>query len=352
MAITSLRISNLRNIEETELNPDVGNNLIWGSNGSGKTSLLEAIYLLARGRSFRSSKAGPLIRNGSDNLFVYSQYQRSNAAFRIGLSKSRSSTEVKINGDRISKLSDLASLIPLHIITPQSHQLLERGPEYRRRFLDWGVFHVEHTHNLLIRRYLRVLNQRNAALRQDQGQARIWDDELVKAGSQLNEQRERYLTHLKDALDLELDRFLPQYGGSFEWRSGWDREKGFKATLDETFQSDCKRCFTQAGPQRADLVIRLDNHKASEVASRGQQKLLIAALKIAQIRVTRTMSQIDQVLLIDDLAAELDQENLGKIFERIKELSVQSFMTATDKRLFSDFSMDGMFHVEHGKISS
>ncbi|OOZ37550.1 DNA replication/repair protein RecF [Solemya velesiana gill symbiont] len=352
MTISSLRISNLRNISESELDPAKSNNLIWGSNGSGKTSILESIYLLGRGRSFRSSKAGPLIKKSEESLSVFSQYNKQNQHYRIGISKTNTSTEVKINEENINKLSSLASILPLHIITPQSHQILEREPEFRRRFIDWGVFHVEHDHNQLLSRFIKTLNQRNAALRSDTGQARIWDRELIKTGEQINAHRFKYLQLLEEALKNELDLFLPIFKCTFDWRPGWDREKGFEHALKETFQSDCKRGFTQSGPQRADLVIRIDGQKAAEVASRGQQKLLITALKIAQIKVTSQINGEEQILLLDDLAAELDRENLGKTLNRIQALSVQSFITATDDILFKDFDIERVFHVEHGRIDT
>ncbi|MES9873577.1 MAG: DNA replication/repair protein RecF [Candidatus Sedimenticola sp. 6PFRAG7] len=352
MAIKSLRISNLRNISDTELNPVIGNNLIWGTNGSGKTSILESIYLLARGRSFRSSRAGPLIKIGQEILTVFSQYENQNNQYRIGISKSKSATEVKINGEGISKLSQLASVLPLHIITPQSHQILERGPEFRRRLLDWGVFHVEHNYNQVLRRYLRALNQRNSALRSDQKQAQAWDTELSKIALMLNQHRMDYLDELSGAIKDEVKLFLPNFECSIEWRPGWDKEKGLLASLKDNFKSDCKRGFTQSGPQRADLILKLDNHKAAEIASRGQQKLLIAAVKIAQIKVCQKRYNSGQVFIIDDLAAELDSINLQKITNRITELAIQSFITATDKQNFSSFNIEKVFHVEHGIIQT
>lgn len=350
MALTTLRIQNLRNINSLEVNPGKGVNLIHGKNGSGKTTILESIYLLARAKSFRSSRSGPLISRGSNELTVFGEYQTSVIRHGIGIRKKGSETELRLDGNKVKRTSEIAKILPIQIVTPQSHQILERGPEFRRRFIEWGVFHVEHNYHSNYTRYLRALTQRNAALKNHHNKITPWNRELIIAGQLLNDTRVSYIESLKSLLTLEINNIFPKHEISLEWRQGWDSSLSLEEALDRSYKSDLEKGFTQIGPHRADMVIRMDGQKAINIASRGQQKLIITALKLAQLNTYIDKLHERPVLLIDDLGAELDLDNLAIVTSRLNDLSIQTFITATDRSHFTQGDLDRVFHVEHGRM--
>jgi DNA replication and repair protein RecF len=350
MTLGLIRIKNLRNITEIEIEPAKGTNLIWGANGSGKTSLLEAIYILGRGRSFRNRENAAIIRKGQESLEIFGYLSEPDRErLGIGIRKKRKSTEARIGGEPVKKISLLARTLPISILTPRSHEILERGSQYRRRYLDWGVFHVEHSYRDVSERYHRILQQRNAALRRPGADSGVWDRELVETGKQLNQIREGYIeTLIPNVLDL-CSRFLPQAELSFEWRRGWKGGLELEEALIQTRHTDTSRGYTATGPHRADLAIKINGELADRVVSRGQQKMLVAAMKIAQAQLTMKSTGTDTVMLVDDLPAELDAENRERLLGELKESRLQVYITGVEKGLFQGGLVEKMFHVEHGQ---
>jgi DNA replication and repair protein RecF len=351
MTLGLIRIQNLRNIAEMELEPGAGTNLVWGANGSGKTSILEAIYILGRGRSFRSRENGAIIRKGRESLEIYGGLTGNDGERSgIGIRKTKKGTEARIGGERVKKISLLARTLPISILTPRSHEILERGSQYRRRYLDWGVFHVEPAYRDISERYHRILQQRNAALRSQAKDGSTWDRELAEKGRQLNAVREAYMEILiPNVLDL-CDRFLPGAEIQFEWRRGWKKERNLEESLKQNHNTDRTRGYTGTGPHRADIAIRVDGEAAEKVVSRGQQKMLMAAMKIAQARLTMKRAQRDTLLLVDDLPAELDTQNRERLLQELAGSSLQTYVTGVEKGLFQEGLVQRMFHVEQGRI--
>ena len=181
MSLRRLEVRDFRCIASAELEFDRRCNLISGPNASGKTSLLEAIFFLGRGRSFRTARNEALIRNGTDELMVAGNLTLDGRARPIGVRYSRDGFEARAEGVRISSLAELAVTMPVQAIDPEVHRLVEEGPQERRRYLDWGVFHVEPRFVDQWRRYQRALKQRNAAFETAQSESlvRVWDSELI-----------------------------------------------------------------------------------------------------------------------------------------------------------------------------
>jgi DNA replication and repair protein RecF len=352
MTLGLIRIKNLRNISDMEMEPAPGTNLVWGANGTGKTSILEAIYILGRGRSFRNRENTAIIRKGEESLELYGSISGTEGErLGIGIRKNRKSTEAKIGGERIKKISQLARTLPISILTPRSHEILERGSQYRRRYLDWGVFHVEQGYRDVSERYHRILQQRNAALRNRGTDSAVWDRELVDIGIQLNDIRERYLDTLLPSIMEVSERFLPEVELKFEWRRGWKRGASLEEALRNNRDGDETRGYTSTGPHRADLAVRINGEVAEKVVSRGQQKMLMAAMKIAQARLTMNHTGKDTVMLVDDLPAELDRNNRERLLLELKDSGLQIYVTGVEKELFFGGLVEKMFHVEHGRIA-
>lgn len=353
--IRRLDILRVRNLSEVQIRPANNVNIISGNNGSGKTSLLEAIYMLGLGRSFRSQKLEPVIESDSEDCVIFSELQE---GVTIGLNKSRKKGHVlKLLGERQRSWVETARQLPMQIINSDSFLLLEGSPKIRRRFLDWGVFHVEHEFALAWRKASKCLTQRNLLLKQrslDRAQLKAWDEEFATQGELIDEYRRRYVERFLPIMEAALPRLIDLPDLSIQYERGWDNDESLRAALTKSLDRDIKYGATQVGPHRADLSIKIGRHGASEVLSRGQQKLLVSAMKIAQSQLLFSLTQEKGLYLIDDLPSELDAENRVLICRLLEELDCQIFITCVDsKELENCWSADvssGKFHVEHGKI--
>lgn len=355
MRIKSLGIRNLRLFSAVDIASFGQVNLIYGPNASGKTTLLEAIYLLATSRSFRTPNMSELLRHGSEVLQVTAKVTDAQGrAIPLGLERSRETLVLKAAGKRVHRSSELAQWLPVQIVHPDSHQLISGGPKGRRRFLDWGVFHVEPGFQALWRRYDKALKQRNASLRVPAhgSMERIWDSELSEAGAQIESMRRRYMEELREILPDFIKAMMGSMEFGLEYYPGWEQSHPLIEELALTLVRDRKRGFTCSGPHRADLIFNQGGQRAAQVISRGQQKMLVVALVLAQAELLTRRTGRSSVLLFDDLAAELDRTHRQKALELLERMSVQVFITALDKDIVrpSGRIETRLFHVEHGHL--
>lgn len=334
MRLIRLHIHCIRNLPEVILHPHSHFNLFLGPNGSGKTSLLEAIYFLALGRSFRSRQAQHIISYHQPALACFGELQDEyQNGMTMGIEKSRQGEmRCKVRGEHCDKLSQFASTLPLQLITPESFKLLLEGPEERRRFLDWGVFHVEPSFAALCQRYQRLIKQRNAALKQRlQGAALLaWDQELAEIGEKITQSRQHYWQQLQPTLNAMLTTLLPELPLTFTYEQGWEGEE-LGPALVAALPQDQRWGYTSVGPHRADLMVQQGRYPASQILSRGQQKLLICALYLAQARHLASFKAKKCLFLLDDLASELDQNNRQRILALLAEQGHQVFLTGIDE---------------------
>ena len=354
MAITSLEIHQLRNLKNLSLKPHPGFNLIIGKNGSGKTSILEAIHCLGRGKSFRTHKTNYLICEGTRFFTVVGRISQKGREFTIGMRRQRGQSDIRLAGKNITRASELTEVLPVAVLDPSLHRLIEEGSEGRRKFLDWGVFHVEPAFRGIWNTYRKILAQRNAALKAGWSQAQIqhWDYELVEAAECLDRSRQAYLADFANTVDLFTAIFTGINEISLDYYRGWREGADFSSYLKKQFCSDRERGFTQFGPHRADLRIRMGKKDARDVLSRGQQKVLVASLILAQCRQVDA-TELSTLILVDDLPAELDQEKRSGLIEALGTTGARVFITGTDKMLFNDVKhlTDSVFHVEQGRIA-
>ena len=329
-------------------------NLICGPNASGKTSLLEAIYFLGRARSFRVSRNETLIRRGATAFTTTGRLTRGQRRHVLGLSYRSAGLEARLDSRPVSGIAELATLFPVQAIDPELHQLIEEGPQHRRRYLDWGVFHVEPRFVDIWQRFQRALRQRNAALRDHAALnvVRIWDADVIDAGTQVAQARSRYLEGLRPQVRAMGERLLGQ-PIELHLAQGWATERSLAEALDRSWVQDSERGTTHAGPHRADLQVRLKGEPARAGVSRGQQKLIAAAMLLGQLRCDAEHGSSTAALLIDDPAAELDAGSLDRLLQEIQALPLQLFVTALDGK---NESLNGIhaakrFHVEHGELT-
>ena len=351
--IRSFRASNFRCLESVEAEFRPGFNLVVGPNGSGKTSLLEALAYLGRGKSFRGATTANLVRHGSDEFVLFGRIENHGQRHSVGVRNSRAGLEVRVDGTSDGGAAALAAALPLQLIDPEVHNLVAGGPEHRRRYLDWIAFHVEHEHLAAWRRFRRALKQRNAALKSRASAATIrsWNAEFVALGADLDASRRRALEAVLESLGTFGQKLL-NTALEFEYQQGWNKELDLEAALEEGLERDLQLGATQHGPHRADIKIRYDERLAKKLVSRGQQKLLASAMILAATDTAQASLGRPLALLMDDPAAELDAESLRRLMTAIEALGSQVIATSLDAGALGPPPGATMFHVEHGKLTS
>jgi DNA replication and repair protein RecF len=350
MTLAALRVENLRIVRSAQLQLEPGLNLIAGANGSGKTSLLEGIFLLGRGRSFRTRQTERLVTQGTPGLLVFGQTRSPD--HRLGLEYTPAGgTVARIDGRSPDSLAELPANFFVEVIDPEIHRLISGAPADRRRWLDWGVFHVEPGFLDHWLRYSRALKQRNAALRSG-GDPRPWTGELVLHGERIALQRQSWLESLQPlwAATVEQLSGLPV---QLVNQRGWSlQHAGLGDALEEASQRDRQRGTTTVGPHRADIALRVGGVTAREVLSRGQQKLVAAAMVIALLRRLRELGEQTPTLLLDDPAAELDSARLGNFVSLVRSLEGQLVVTTLQDSSDIFGRPDRVFHVERGGVGT
>jgi len=356
MGLTKLDIYHVRNIHQQSIEPSPGINFIYGENGSGKSSVLEAIYILGRAKSYRSPTIKTVINAHEKQLLVAGQLNcNQHAVHQLGIQMDSKSIEIHINRESSNKRSDLAYALPLQLIHPKSYELLDAGPQQRREFLDWGVFNQEQKFFPAWRKFRRALLQRNALLKNPRhGQINAWDKELAYYGTLVNQLRKRYLLEFLPVFIEIARQFVECEHLDLSLASGWDLSKDLQAVLHEEQDKDIRYGFTHSGPHRADMQLTLNHRLAKDFVSRGHLKLLVLSLKLAQIQVLAHQQGHAGCILIDDFSAELDKKNRSKLLNYLTRVKCQVFITATEPSDFGDLdSLKGfkLFHMEHGKIT-
>jgi DNA replication and repair protein RecF len=355
MSLIELRLEDVRCLRSAALELHPRLNLITGDNGLGKTSVLEAIYLLGRGRSFRTRHTEQLIRHGEVKLLVFGRLVSPGAIVEaqighaVGLSyHRRDGIEARIDASPITSLAQLSSVFPVQVIDPGIHRLVEEGPLHRRRWLDWAVFHVEPSFVVHWQNYSRALRQRNAALKID-ADPTPWNTELIRLGEMLTASRARLIESLQPYWVSALQD-LDAVPASLSFFAGWTREQTLAECLAAHLLKDRERGSTTYGPHRFDVVLRVQNHSVREVVSRGQQKLLGAAMALTMARYLSEATGNTPALLLDDPAAELDQLHTEFLLTAVGKLGGQLVVTALRPKDTPLGAPDRVFHVEQGGV--
>jgi len=341
-----------------------GVNVLYGPNGSGKTSVLEAVHILGMARSFRGSSIKSLISYNEESCTVYGQVSRGNQEWQplsLGVQRLRTgSSQIKVAGNPVRSVADLVEHLPLQLLNCNSFDLLTGSPSTRRQFLNWGVFHVEHQFFSEWQRFQRCIKQRNNLLRRGKmsdSELTVWTRDLAASGALINDYRLSYIRRLVPKFRGIMDVLLPDMAECLElrYRQGWDRNLEYFQALEGSHKADLDQGYTHVGPQRADLKVIVDRHLASETLSRGQQKLVVSGLKLAQGLIMTELNQGACTYLVDDLPSELDREHCQRICQILSSMDAQVFITCVGRNdiegLWPDNDTLGMFHVEHGVIS-
>jgi len=342
--ISSLRIDNFRNLGKVEISPHPRLNYFFGPNGAGKTSLLEALVVVSRGRSFKTSRAEDLSGEESESFRIYLESESSGCRQRLGLERRGAQWKARLNGQDVAVLSALTRQLPMVLMEPNSHLLISGPPDSRRRFLDWGVFHVEPAFLEVWRRYSRVLKQRNAALRERQHRVLESLDELMATlGEQLNRFRVSYFDRLTEVFRSQTTEFEDVL---LEYHPGW-KGSALSEVLQQSRKRDLEKGVTSHGPHRADILLTRDQKSVRTLLSRGEQKSFAAALLLTQARLLAAGGDAPLVLL-DDLASEFDRQHVDSVLCEALACAGQVWVTGTSSSVPSQDHK--AFHVEHGAV--
>ncbi len=358
--LSRLQINHVRNLQSVRLEGLRRINIFYGANGGGKTSILESIHLLAMARSFRGSIKS-LITHGQGQATVFGMLSPSKLA--MGVQRDLSGEiKIRISGESVRTVAELVEHLPVQVINADSFDLLTGPPGARRRYLDWGVFHVEHRFFDQWQRFQRGIKQRNKLLRRGNIAAEelsVWTRDVAASGEALSEYRRAYFNLLAPRFKVIMNTLSPSLEGlGLRFRQGWDKQLSYGEALANSEATDREQAYTHVGPQRADIRVMLDNHLAADTLSRGQQKLAVCGLKLAQGQLMAEMGQRQCAYLVDDLPSELDHLHAGRVCELLADMNAQVFVTCVHRNdILSVWPEDGredlaMFHVEHGAVSS
>lgn len=352
MVLALLRGENLRLFSRFELRPAARLNLIVGANAAGKTTLLEAIFVLSRARSFRATRASELAGDEGSHWSVFAELEAGEWGHRIGVGLREQSLETRLDQRERVGAAELARALPVQLIEPAAHRLLDDGPAYRRSYIDWGVFHVEQSFIGLWRRYQRALKQRNRALRLNltKSAVRAWDTELSESGEAITQLRLRHVEQTRPHFERLAAQLLDDTVPTLRLQPGWNTDMPLLVALREQWESHQRAGTTLQGPHRAELKISLADRKAQHRLSRGQQKLLIAAMVMAQARTLIDRGTQAPVLLIDDFESELSQAYQARWAEVLALYPGQVFVTAFEPPQALRPLRPAMFHVEQGVL--
>ena len=367
--LTSFTGVNLRCIEKVRLEDFGRLNVIAGANGAGKTSILEGIYALASGRSFRTRRLAQLIRHGEEFLRVTGRVGlcqsgqgstdnnvRSNRDHHIGLQRDRESLVIRCDGESVNRASDLARLLPTLVVRPESYEVLTGGSEERRRILDWTVFHVKPEFAEAHSGYHRALKQRNALLKSGNALTpsvlEPWTRELAAFGERVEACRQEAWQKYKALIEASIVA-LTGVHVAMNYRRGWDQNTGLFQSLSENIDSERERGTTMRGPHRADIRFVVDKEDARQVLSRGEGKRLVLAFLLGMAQIVSKSKGHTPVFLLDDLASELDEEARAQFVEQVLDTGFQTFITTVDSSLIAaeHLSEAAVFHVKHGDVN-
>ena len=356
MRLAELRLENLRCFEQLTLTLEPGWNLFVGANGAGKTSILEAAFMLSHGHSFRAGSRVGVQRDGANGYSVFGHWRdEAGSERRVGLARSDNRLVGRIDGETVP-IGDLVRSCAVVCFEPGSHELIAGTSEVRRQFVDWGVFHVEHSFLGCWRRYQRALKQRNALLRSDASDEEFvpWEIELSDSGESLAAFRQDYLTQLQPLLARFAERLVPELGAvSLEHVRGWDSDQSLVDALRARRPRDRDRGHTTRGPHRSDWTVQFERAARREHYSRGQEKLVALACLLAQAQLHAQVRDHWPLFCFDDLASELDSVHQQSVVDVLTEAGAQVLVTGTEPptSLRSAAFSAATFHVEHGEVA-
>jgi DNA replication and repair protein RecF len=350
MSLRQISLNNFRNIQPVTLDFHSKHNIIYGANASGKTSLLEAINFLCQARSFKTHQTDQCINHNKKDFLLFGQFNN----YKVGYSRINHLSKIRLDNETIHKISIVAKKTPVRLIDSSSFDLLTGSPKFRREFLDWYLFHVEHSYQKLWSEHRHALKQRNALLKQKKNinQLDYWDELLSGYCEKIYSLRKKHINEIVSVINDELSHLISELKITLEYRPGWDISSDLNEQFKAKRERDLKYGFTSLGSHRDDMNIFADKLPVIQTLSRGQLKRVSMTLILAQLFLMSKISHANPILLIDDLYSELDEKNIITVVKFLEQLDLQLFITNINPapELLRQFQEYRLFHVEHGMI--
>jgi len=357
VSITSLQITRLRNITNAEITCSSQFNLFFGDNAAGKTSVLEAIYYLGTGKSFRTHHHDRVIQHDENHLTLFTRLHLDSGSVQIGLQRLRDgSLQIRMNEESMRSIAEISHVLPIQFIGSDSHRILSDGPKCRRQFLDWGLFHTNPNFFAQWKHFQKILTQRNAALkaRASRNELLIWNNQFAEAGETLNTMRKAYVDDFFPVFDEIIRILLSNTPISLDYSPGWDKNHALETCLNQNVSRETMVGHSLYGPHRADLMVSATGLPAQDALSQGQQKLVSYALRLAQGIHLQSCTAKNPIYLIDDLPSELDPEKRSLVTNILTGLRAQVFVTGIDscdlEEILALAGDNRLFHVKHGAV--
>ena len=355
LQLARIRGENFRLFQKLDLHLHPRFNLIIGENAAGKTSFLEAIYCLGRAKSFRGNSPSELAGLAGRHWSLRGRFRLGEAPSEdVAVDWTPEGISIRQGQQPNIRVTDLVKSWPVQVIEPAMHRLLQDGPGYRRSFLDWGVFHVEQNFFPQWRTNQRALRQRNKALRTkvSKSEISIWNRDLAESAESLNAYRKSHLLQMAPLIEGYITAIFQKAGWSAELYPGWPTDTSYAHHLEQQLDRDRRMGMTADGAHRAELRLKVDSVQVKNRISRGQQKLLIAALVLSQARLIHQQTQRAPILLVDDFSAELASGFQTVFLQMLKDYPGQVFLTTFERLpIFDSIGDLHMFHVEHGRVA-
>lgn len=356
MFINQIKINGFRCYDAVDLEFTKQINIFYGNNGSGKTSVLEAIYWLSTGKSFRSKKNKVLVNHHQEKFVLFSSFSQSDEinqqTIGVEFNKSNSKKTIRLNQTNINNQSQIAHTLPVVSIDPDSYLLIDKSPYYRRSFLDWLVFHVKPSYLNLWTQTTRCHRQLNALFKSKQiDQIDHWQQQYIKFATQLNTFRLDVFLQLKFKVEQKVKEFIPELDGfALNFYQGWNKDLNLSELLIKDKQKNFAYGNLYSGVHKMDIKCKVNAFSAMDVLSRGQKKIISIVFYLSFIELLTESTGLDPVICLDDLDAELDENKTNLLCEFIKTRNNQIFISTVDiSKVTSLFDDVAVFHVKHDK---
>lgn len=360
MVLENLKLHCYRNLTKVELNWNKHFNVIYGQNAQGKTNLLEAIYLLGHLKSFRGARGREVINHEADHAWIGGLVNRGGVVHKLEIGLQRNGRNPRVDGKTVQRLSQFLGYLRAVLFTPEELGNIKGFPAGRRALLDRAVLQTEPAYLDRVQEYERILQQRNRLLKQDAKDAELvpWTQALIKTGSRIRHDRLNYLERFKPHLEQVYREIT---GGKETASLGYTVELGSQKQLGEQLENTLTRLYsrerklglTLAGPHRDDLDFMVNGYSLRSFGSQGQQRSYLLAFKAAQVVDLEEQLKEPPLLLLDDLASELDSSRQEGFFNFLLQRRGQVYLTAAQRpQLGKEVEQIASFYqVDQGKVS-
>ena len=360
MKIDNISLVNFRNYEKLDISFGNGLNIFYGKNGSGKTNLIEAIYILALTKSFRISNDKLLIKKGSIKSKVKGEIIKNEDTTKYAVVISNEGKIVEINDTKVDKISDYVSRINIILFNPVDTRLIDEAPVDRRKMINIEISQLNKEYLIILANYNRILKQRNFYLRSmyvngnnDTNYLNILTNKLIEYGLLINKYRSEFIQNINKYITEIYSSIFKSGELKIKYVSSYNNKNNSKLlkSYQQNYKKEMEVGKTLIGIHHDDILFFLDNYNLKEWGSEGQRKNAIISFKLAEIKVINEIKKINPILILDDLFSELDKEKIGNIL-KLLDKDVQTFMTTTeinkvDKKILKNAKI---FKVDNGTI--